>query len=70
MKLINHFDLDPKKLIQTDEVPLLIDDNYTYFFKSEIETSPDKFLKLLNVMDTDEWFTSPYTLKNNDFWVK
>jgi hypothetical protein len=70
LKLINHFDLDPKKLIQTDEVPLLIDDNYTYFFKSEIETSPDKFLKLLNVMDTDEWFTSPYTLKNNDFWVK
>lgn len=71
VKLVEHFKLrNFRDLIQEDKVPVLIDENFTYFFKSEIKQTPENFAKLLNPTDTNEWFSSKYTLLDNNCWLK
>jgi hypothetical protein len=45
-------------LIHNDRLPLLVDNNINYYFKSDILNNASQFTKLLNPTDNGEWFDS------------
>ena len=45
-------------LIHNDKLPLLVDNNINYYFKSDILNNASQFTKLLNPTDNGEWFDS------------
>jgi hypothetical protein len=44
-----------KNRISNSELPVLIDSNYNYFYKNDIQNDPEAFKKLLQPFDTGEW---------------
>jgi hypothetical protein len=45
-------------LINNDRLPVLVDENINYYFKSDIINNASSFTKLLNPTDNNEWYDS------------
>jgi hypothetical protein len=43
-------------LYNNDKLPLIVDNNLNFFFKSDLKNNVSEFQKILNPIDNGEWY--------------